>query len=141
MTSGYAGGTALHDRLDPDGYLDTGDLARIDDEGFVWIEGRAGNLINRGGNKIFPEQVEEVLELHPLVAEAAIVGVSDDRLGEVPVALVVEVGAVGDEELVAQCREHLVAYKVPVLFHRVPELPRTGPGKLRRSELASLVPG
>src|SRR6185437_50379 len=61
MAAGYAGGDDLGDRLDADGHLDTGDLARLDDDGFVWIEGRATDLINRGGNKVFPEQVEEVL--------------------------------------------------------------------------------
>ncbi len=85
------------DRVDADGYVDTGDLARIDADGFVWIEGRAGDLINRGGNKVFPEQVEEVLCLAPGVSEAAVVGVPDERLGEVPVAFVV--GAATDDEL------------------------------------------
>ena len=68
-------------RVDADGYVDTGDLARVDDEGFVWIEGRASDVINRGGNKVFPEHVEEVLRLVPGVAEAAVVGVPDDRSG------------------------------------------------------------
>ena len=60
--------------VDAEGYVDTGDLARIDADGFVWIEGRAGDVINRGGNKVFPEHVEEVLRLVPGVAEAAVVG-------------------------------------------------------------------
>ena len=76
-------------RVDADGYVDTGDLARIDDDGFVWIEGRASDVINRGGNKVFPEHVEEVLRLVPGVSEAAVVGVPDDRLGEIPVAFIV----------------------------------------------------
>ena len=53
------------DRIDADGFVDTGDLARIDDDGFVWIEGRSGDVINRGGNKVFPDAVEEVLLLAP----------------------------------------------------------------------------
>jgi long-chain acyl-CoA synthetase len=139
MAAGYAAGEDLADRLDADGYLDTGDLARIDDDGFVWIEGRAGDLINRGGNKIFPEQVEEVLRLSPAVADAAVVGAPDDRLGEVPVAFVVDAPGrppAADADLSVLCREHLVPYKVPVAFHHVPELPRTEVGKLRRRELA-----
>jgi long-chain acyl-CoA synthetase len=122
-------------RVDADGYVDTGDLARIDAEEFVWIEGRAGDVINRGGNKVFPEAVEEVLLLHPAVREAAVVEHPDERLGEVPVAYVVVDAPVEDAELDAWCREHLVAYKVPVAFHRVGDIPRTDVGKIRRSAL------
>jgi long-chain acyl-CoA synthetase len=133
MAAGYATGEELSDRVDADGYVNTGDLARVDADGFVWIEGRAGDLINRGGNKVFPEQVEEVLCLAPGISEAAVVGVPDDRLGEVPVAFVV--GDTSDEELVALCREHLVPYKVPVAFEHVDALPRTEVGKVMRREL------
>jgi acyl-CoA synthetase (AMP-forming)/AMP-acid ligase II len=125
----------IEDRIDADGFIDTGDLARIDDEGFVWIEGRAGDLINRGGNKIFPEAVEEVLRLAPGVSDAAVVGGPDDRLGEVPVAFLVGSGT-PDVELDALCRQHLVAYKVPVSFRWLDELPRSEVGKLLRRELA-----
>ena len=138
MAAGYATGEELRDRVDADGYVNTGDLARVDADGFVWIEGRAGDLINRGGNKVFPEQVEEVLCLAPGISEAAVVGVPDDRLGEVPVAFVV--GDATDEELVALCREHLVPYKVPVAFVHVDALPRTEVGKVMRRDLVSDVP-
>ena len=124
----------LEDRLDAEGYVDTGDLARIDEDGFVWIEGRAGDLINRGGNKVFPEAVEEVLRLSPAVADAAVVGVPDERLGEVPVAYLVG-RPVPDAELEALCRRHLVAYKVPAAFHWIDELPRNEVGKLLRGSL------
>ena len=94
--------------------LDTGDLARIDDDGFVWIEGRAGDLINRGGNKVFPDGRGGAAP-RARRADAAVVGVPDDRLGEVPVAFLVG-DPVATDVLVALCREHLVAYKVPVAF-------------------------
>jgi long-chain acyl-CoA synthetase len=123
-------------RVDAEGYVDTGDLARIDADGFVWIEGRASDVINRGGNKVFPEQVEEVLRLVSGVTEAAVVGVPDDRLGEIPVAYVVTTEAVADDDLVATCREHLAPYKVPVAFRRVDTLPRSEVGKVLRRELA-----
>jgi long-chain acyl-CoA synthetase len=135
MAAGYATGEELRDRVDEEGFVNTGDLARVDADGFVWIEGRAGDLINRGGNKVFPEQVEEVLCLAPGVVEAAVVGVPDERLGEVPVAFVV--GDASDEELVALCREHLVPYKVPVAFERVDKLPRAEVGKVIRRELVT----
>jgi len=129
----------IDERRDDDGFIDTGDLARIDDEGFVWIEGRAGDLINRGGNKVHPEAVEEVLRLHPAVTDASVVGVSDDRLGEVPVAFLVGT-PVEAEVLTAHCREHLVPYKVPADFVWVDELPRSEVGKVLRRELASSYP-
>ncbi len=138
MAAGYAGGDTLEDRLDAEGFLDTGDLARVDPEGFVWIEGRAGDLINRGGNKVFPEQVEEVLRLSPAIDDAAVVPRPDGRLGEVPVALVVlgEGADLDSAELERLCREHLVPYKVPVAYEPVDELPRNETGKLMRGELA-----
>lgn len=132
---GYAGGDDLADRVDDDGFLATGDLARIDDDGFVWIEGRLGDVINRGGNKVFPGQVEEVLRLVPGVTDVAVVGVPDARLGEVPVAFIVGRPAPGDVERI--CREHLVAYKIPVELVTIDELPRSEVGKIARHELVS----
>jgi acyl-CoA synthetase (AMP-forming)/AMP-acid ligase II len=124
----------IAERIDAEGFIDTGDLARIDDDGFVWIEGRAGDLINRGGNKVFPESVEEVLRLSPAVDDVAVVGIPDERLGEVPVAWLVG-RPVPDDELIDLCRQHLVAYKVPAAFHWLDELPRSEIGKVLRSAL------
>jgi acyl-CoA synthetase (AMP-forming)/AMP-acid ligase II len=138
MAAGYADGAELSDRVDADGFLDTGDLARVDPEGFVWIEGRVGDVINRGGNKVFPDHVEEALRLARGVEAAGVVGVPDDRLGSVPVAFVVVSQAVSDDELRAVCREHLAPYKVPVAFHRVEALPRNEVGKLLRKDLVAL---
>jgi long-chain acyl-CoA synthetase len=133
--AGYADGTDLRDRLTDDGFIRTGDLARVDEDGFVWIEGRLGDLINRGGNKIFPDEVEEVLLAIPAVREVAVVGQPDERLGQVPVAYLAITEAVTDAELEAACRKHLAAYKVPIRFVRVDALPRTEVGKVLRSEL------
>jgi long-chain acyl-CoA synthetase len=135
MAMGYASGTELRDRLDHEGYLATGDLARVDEDDFVWIEGRAGDLINRGGNKIFPGEVEEVLQLAPMVTEAAVVPVPDERLGEIPIAFVVSDRDINSSELDALCRTHLVPYKVPAKYFRVGALPRNEAGKLLRTEL------
>jgi long-chain acyl-CoA synthetase len=127
------------DRVDAEGFVHTGDLARIDEDGFVWIEGRIGDVINRGGNKVFPDHVEEVLRVSPAVRDVAVVGVPDERLGEVPVAFVVGDARVGDLELL--CREHLVAYKVPADFVFVDELPRSEVGKVLRRELTARYEG
>ncbi len=133
--AGYADGTDMADRLTDDAFIRTGDLARIDDDGFVWIEGRLGDLINRGGNKIFPDEVEEILLAVPAVREVAVVGHPDDRLGQVPVAFLATIGEVTDTELASACRTQLAAYKVPVRFVRVDSLPRNEVGKILRANL------
>ena len=127
----------IDDRRDADGFIDTGDIASIDEDGFVWIDGRVSDLINRGGNKVFPDAVEEVLRLHPSVIDAAVVGVPDPRLGEVPVAYIVS-DHLDAGSLEAHCREFLVAYKVPVSFHAIDVLPRNEVGKVLRRELSAL---
>jgi acyl-CoA synthetase (AMP-forming)/AMP-acid ligase II len=137
MAAGYAGGASLADRVDAEGFVRTGDHARVDAEGFVWIEGRTSDLINRGGNKVFPEQVEEVLRLVPGVDDVAVVGRPDERLGEVPVAVIV--GSARDEDLATACRAELAPYKVPVAFARAASLPRNEIGKLLRKQLADDV--
>ncbi len=134
MAAGYASDDSLDERIDDEGYLATGDFAVVDEDGFVWIEGRSTDLINRGGNKVFPDQVEEVLQLLPGVHDAAVVGVEDARLGQVPIAFIV--GDATDDELRTVCRENLVPYKVPVAFTRVPAIPRSEVGKVLRRQLA-----
>lgn len=134
MAAGYAGGESLGERLDQEGFLRTGDYVVVDDDGFVWIEGRQTDVINRGGHKVFPAQVEEVLLLLPGIKDAAVVGVPDERLGELPVAFVV--GDASDDELVAVCRQNLVPYKIPVAYERLAVLPRSEVGKVLRRQLA-----
>lgn len=138
ITAGYADGADLGDRLGADGWFRTGDIARIDPEGFLWIEGRVSDMINRGGLKVFPGEVEEVLRLDPAIADCAVVGVADERLGEVPWAFVVpspRTGALDPATLADRAREHLAPYKIPVRFVTVDDLPRNEAGKVRRSEL------
>jgi acyl-coenzyme A synthetase/AMP-(fatty) acid ligase len=118
-----------------DEWQHTGDVGRIDDDGFVWVEGRLSDMINRGGLKVHPAEVEEVLRLSPSVADAAVVGVPDDRLGEVPVAFVVAPTDLDCDALGALCRTHLAPYKVPVRFERVDALPRNDAGKVLKREL------
>lgn len=139
LSAGYADGADLSDRLTDDGWFRTGDVGRVDDDGFVWIDGRLSDAVNRGGNKVFPAEVEEVLRLSPAVTDVAVAGVPDDRLGEVPWAFVVAArGATVDAAaLEALCREHLAPYKVPVRFEAVMEIPRNEVGKVLRSQLAA----
>jgi acyl-CoA synthetase (AMP-forming)/AMP-acid ligase II len=134
-----AAGDDMDGRL-VDGWFHTGDLGRIDDEGFLWIEGRVSDMINRGGLKVFPEEVAEVVRLSPDVAECAVAGVPDERLGEVPWAFVVprEGATVDAEALDALCREHLAPYKVPVRFEPIDALPRNEVGKVLLRALVDL---
>ena len=122
-----------------DGFLCTGDLGRLDADGFLWIEGRVSDVINRGGLKIVPQEVEEVLRSHPQVADACVAGVPDERLGEVPVAWVqpVKGAAPAEPELLAFARESLAGYKVPVAVRLVEDFPRTEVGKVLRRELVA----
>ena len=131
-------GDDFTERLTVDGWFRTGDIGHIDVDGFVWVEGRVSDMVNRGGLKVFPAQVEEVLLAAPGVRDAAVVGVADDRLGEVPWAFVVLAGDNRDiESLVVWCRERLSPYKVPVHVIEVDALPRNEAGKVLKRELAA----
>ncbi len=123
----------------PGGWLRTNDRARIDADGFVWILGRADDVIIRGGFKVDLGQVEAALCRHPAVADAVAVGLPDERVGTVPAALVVlhEPGSVGSEELIAATRDLLPAYAVPVVLREVAEIPRTSTMKPARLEAAA----
>jgi acyl-CoA synthetase (AMP-forming)/AMP-acid ligase II len=138
MAAGYADGSDLGERLSEDGWFRTGDVGRVDGDGFLWIEGRVSDMVNRGGLKVHPGEVEEVLRMAPAVADTAVVGVPDDRLGEVPWAFVVPTAGddVEPDALAALCREHLAPYKIPVRFETVAELPRNDVGKVLKRVLA-----
>jgi acyl-CoA synthetase (AMP-forming)/AMP-acid ligase II len=129
----------LGERVDAEGWVRTGDCGRVDDEGFVWIEGRVSDMVNRGGLKVYPAEVEEVLRAAPGVEDVAVLGVADVRLGEVPVAFVV--GRFDPAALEAYAREHLAPYKVPVRFEGIDRLPRNEIGKVLARELAARAQG
>jgi len=137
MASGYAGDTGADDRdeIFADGWYYPGDLGRVDEQGYVYLEGRAASVIIRGGQNIYPEEVERVLLEHAAVVEAAVIGRSDDELGEVPEAVLITRSAVSETDLVAHCRARLQSYKLPVAFRFVNELPRNATGKVDRAAL------
>lgn len=111
-----------------EGWVRTTDRGVLDADRFLWIRGRADNAINRGGFKVQPDEVVGVLQAHPAIREASVVGVPDRRLGEVPVAaLILKEGATrpSDAELTELIRSKLMAYCAPVAFKVVDELPRT----------------
>ena len=120
-------------------WLHTGDLGYVDEDGFLFIVSRKKELIIRGGYNVYPSEIENVLHAHPAVAEAAVVGVPDERLGEEGVMAVVVVRAtteLGEPELVTWCRERLAAYKCPRIFQFRSELPKNALGKVLKDELA-----
>jgi fatty-acyl-CoA synthase len=117
-----------------DGWLRTGDVAECDDEGFYRIRGRLKDMYISGGENVYPAEVEAVLHEHPLVSDAAVVGVPDERWGEVGLAYVVANG-VTDGELLAWCGERLARFKVPKSIRFVAEVPRNSLGKIQKQEL------
>ncbi len=132
---------AFLDRLTDDGWFRTGDLGWFDEDGFLWLDGRVSDMINRGGLKVFPGTVEDVLVAAEGVREAAVVGMPDERLGEVPWAFVVRMDeSLAEEDLLVWCRERLTPYRVPVRVVFVDQLPRNDVGKVVKRELAAMVP-
>jgi long-chain acyl-CoA synthetase len=119
------------------GWLHTGDLGKLDADGFITITGRKKDLIISAGENIYPREIEEVLVLHPKVKEVAVIGVKDDVRGEVPKAFVlVHDGMTLDEkELRTFCRERLAGYKAPKYFEVLPDFPRTPSGKVLKRML------
>lgn len=124
-----------------EGFFLTGDLAYLDDEGYVTIVGRRKEMIIRGGYNIYPRELEDILRTHPAVDDACVVGAPNEMLGELICACVlpVEGAIVTADELKAYCRDQLSDYKVPDLVRFFDSFPMTGSGKVKRRELAQVV--
>ncbi|HET9690157.1 MAG TPA: AMP-binding protein, partial [Acidimicrobiales bacterium] len=144
------GGSATRPATDPDGWLATGDLGILDHDGYLTLVGRVDDVINRGGEKVFPREVEEVLLADPAVAAAAVVGRPDPLLGAVPVAYVTLVdGAAADDDaraavadrLSATTRDHLSRPKRPVEVHVVDSLPVGATGKVKHAAIRRAMSG
>ena len=125
--------SALHD-----GWLHTGDVGKIDGGGYLFITGRIKDMVIRGGENIGPAEIEQVLEDHPGVAEAAVIGVPDVEWGEVCKAIMVPVGGAmlpSEQELTEYVKSRLASYKAPAYYQWVDELPRNPLGKILKTEL------
>ena len=120
--------------IDSEGWYRTGDLASMDERGFLRIEGRIKDMIIRGGENIYPREIEELLFAHPKVADVAVVGVPDERWGEAVAAFIRP--APGEsptaDELIAYCRENLAAFKTPRYWEFVDAFPQTASGKVQK---------
>ena len=124
--------------IDAEGWYHSGDLGSMDEDGYLHIEGRVKDMIIRGGENIYPREIEDVLFGHPAVAEVAVVGVPDDKWGEVVVAYIRTAPGRDQptpEELRAHCREHLAPFKTPSQWIFVEDFPLTPSGKIQKFRL------
>ncbi|MES1260368.1 MAG: AMP-binding protein, partial [Acidobacteriota bacterium] len=121
-----------------DGWFRTGDLATVSEDGYYTLSGRKSDLIISGGFNIYPREIEEFLQEHPAIAEAAVVARADRLRGEVPVAYLVCAGALDVGEVEALCREKLASFKVPREFRVLDKLPRNAMGKIQKHLLPEL---
>jgi fatty-acyl-CoA synthase len=127
--------------FDEEGFFLSGDLGLLDEDGYVHLVGRRKEVIIRSGFNVYPREVEDRLQAHPAVREAAVVGVPDEVLGEAICACVVpEEGAiVTGQEIKDWCRMTLADYKIPDMVRFLDEFPLTGTGKVRRVELSRMI--
>lgn len=128
---------ATAEAIDTDGWMHTGDLGMMDEQGFITITGRVKEMIIRGGENLFPVEIENILLEHDTVAQAAVVGLPDEKWGEIVAAFVrtPEGASLDPVVLKAHCREHLAAQKTPVVWVEVDEYPMTGSGKVQKFQL------
>jgi acyl-CoA synthetase (AMP-forming)/AMP-acid ligase II len=134
---------ATAETIDADGWLHTGDIGVLDERGNVQITDRLKDMYVVGGFNAYPAEIEQTLTGHPAVSEVAVIGVPDERMGEVGKAFVVtRPGATLEEaELIAWARERLANYKVPRYVDVVSELPRNASGKVRKGDLRTQASG
>jgi acyl-CoA synthetase (AMP-forming)/AMP-acid ligase II len=126
--------------FDDHGWSSLGDIGHLDEEGYLYLTDRVSHMIISGGVNIYPQEIENLLAMHPAVADVAVIGVPNPDLGEEVKAVVIPAEGVAAEpelgrELIAHCREHLAHYKCPVSVDLVDELPRLPTGKLLKREL------
>jgi len=126
---------ATAEAITEDGWFRTGDIGRVDDGGYIFVEDRLKDMIISGGENIYSIEVERVLAEHDAVVDVAVIGVPDEKWGEVVKAVVVVEGDVDEKELIAFARERLAAYKCPKTVDIADELPRNPTGKVLKKEL------
>lgn len=126
---------ATAEAITEDGWFRTGDIGRVDDGGYIFVEDRLKDMIISGGENIYSIEVEQVLAEHPAVVEVAVIGVPDEKWGEVVKAVVAVEGEATAEEIIAFARERLAAYKCPKSIDFADELPRNPTGKILKKEL------
>lgn len=122
------------------GWLRTGDLGYLDSDGDLWVVQRRSDLVVCGGENVYPAEVETVLEAHPAIKEACVVGMEDAEWGQRVAAMIVRNGSsLSEDEVIAFCRERLAGYKIPRVILFADELPRTASGKIERGKVARMI--
>lgn len=134
VTQGYIGAASSKDPQE-DGWLRTGDIGYIDDEGYLYVVDRRSDLIISGGENIYPAEVEQAIVKHSAVKEAGVTGIQDDKWGQVPIAFVVLKSEVAEDELKSFMKTQLATYKQPVRYYFIEELPRNASNKILRRKL------
>ena len=141
VVDGYLDNDAANAESFREGWFRTGDVGRLSEDGYLTLEGRVKEMINRGGEKIAPREVDEALLLHPAVVDAVAFGRPDDKWGEVVEAVVVLSGPATPAELRDHCSGRLAAFKVPRTVHVVQDIPKGPTGKVQRALLAKEFSG
>ena len=126
---------ATAEAITEDGWFRTGDIGRVDEDGYIFVEDRLKDMIITGGENVYSIEVERVLAEHPAVAEVAVIGVPDEKWGESVKAIVSLDGEVSDKELISWAKERLAGYKCPKTVDVVDELPRNPTGKILKKDL------
>ena len=139
VVDGYLDSPAANEAGFRDGWFRTGDLGTLSTDGYLTLVGRIKEMINRGGEKIAPREIDDVLLRHPAVAEAVAYATADVKYGEVVHAAVVCSTEVPVRELLAHCRDHLAAFKVPARITVLDAIPKGPTGKVQRSQLSRLL--
>ena len=137
--SGYWNHPEETEKVLKNGLYFTGDIGRMDDEGFLYVVGRSKDMIKIGGNRVSAKEIEEALHEHPAIIEAAVIGVPDDVLGEAPKAFIVVKTGVSERTRSRSCpaflQKHLAVYKIPKLYEIRDSLPKNESGKILKLKL------
>jgi fatty-acyl-CoA synthase len=136
MTGYYNRPEATQDTI-VDGWLHTGDMAYLDEDGYLYIVDRLKDMIVSGGENVYPAEIEKVLLQLPAIDEVSVVGIPDDKWGEVPKAYIVCKNATppSKDDIIAFCRQHLAGYKIPRHIELIDELPKNPAGKVLKKVL------
>jgi O-succinylbenzoic acid--CoA ligase len=140
VMAGYDRDAAATTRVLQKGWLHTGDIGMLDEDGDLWVLQRRDDVIISGGENIYPAEVEAVLQAHPAVKQACVVGVEDQEWGQhVAAAIVLEIDqAISDSELIDSCRRQLAGYKLPKQVIILSQLPLTASGKVHRRAVSEI---
>lgn len=139
--AGYWGRPDATREMMRNGWVMTGDAGHLDAEGLLYVSDRVKDMYVSGGENVYPRQVEDLLHAHPAVSEAAVIGIPDERWGEVGMAFVVAAADVTEADLVEHCRGNVAGFKVPHAVVVVDELPRNAAGKVLKRVLRDRIPG